>query len=384
MYQITIPQKIIYGDKAIDEIGKISDSFGSRTVIITDKLIVSLHLLDNILASLNEQKVLWKIFDGVDQEPTDTIVSEALSYCKKYRYDSIIAVGGGSCIDTAKAVAVLLNNSGSYEEFANGKKVNNAPVPLIAIPTTAGTGSEVTDVTVITDTSENVKYMIKQYAFLPQVAIVDSMMSRTSPGAVTAATGLDALCHSLESYISKKAQPITKLFSLSATKLIMENLLIAYQNPDNIIARTNLAEAALEAGIAFSNSSVTLIHGMSRPLGALYHIPHGFSNAILLEEVMKFTKPQIITELASIARYIDPENDGTDEYLADYFLSELHDLLDNLKVPNYRNFKIDKSEFLDSLDKMAKDAIASGSPANNPSIPTISEIKQIYLKSWKD
>ena len=275
MYQLTLPQKIIYGDQAIKETGKIAGNLGLKTLIITDKLIVSLNLLEGVLASLKEENLTWKIFDGVDREPTDQIVAEALAFYQQEDYDSIIAVGGGSCIDTAKAVAVLINNSGSYAEFASGQLIAQNPLPLIAIPTTAGTGSEVTDVTVITDTQKDIKYMMKQAAFLSYAAIVDPQMSRTSPASVTAATGLDALCHALESYISKKAQPITRLFSLSAIKLIMENLPIAYSEPENLIARENLAQAAMEAGIAFSNASVTLIHGMSRPVGALYHIPHG-------------------------------------------------------------------------------------------------------------
>lgn len=384
MYQLTLPQKIIYGDQAIKETGKIAGNLGLKTLIITDKLIVSLNLLEGVLASLKEENLTWKIFDGVDREPTDQIVAEALAFYQQEDYDSIIAVGGGSCIDTAKAVAVLINNSGSYAEFASGQLIAQNPLPLIAIPTTARTGSEVTDVTVITDTQKDIKYMMKQAAFLSYAAIVDPQMSRTSPASVTAATGLDALCHALESYISKKAQPITRLFSLSAIKLIMENLPIAYSEPENLIARENLAQAAMEAGIAFSNASVTLIHGMSRPVGALYHIPHGISNAILLEAVIDYTKPVIISELAGIAKYLNPEKEGTDQELAECFFQELQDLIEKLAVPNYASFGIEKAAFIASLDKMANDAIASGSPNNNPLVPTIEEIKMIYLASWQE
>lgn len=158
MYQLTLPQKIIYGDQAIKETGKIAGNLGLKTLIITDKLIVSLNLLEGVLASLKEENLTWKIFDGVDREPTDQIVAEALAFYQQEDYDSIIAVGGGSCIDTAKAVAVLINNSGSYAEFASGQLIAQNPLPLIAIPTTAGTGSEVTDVTVITDTQKDIKY----------------------------------------------------------------------------------------------------------------------------------------------------------------------------------------------------------------------------------
>ncbi|MBO0448396.1 iron-containing alcohol dehydrogenase [Enterococcus sp. MJM12] len=384
MYQITLPQKIVYGNQAIHETGKIASKFGLKTLIITDKLIVSLNLLEDVLFSLKEEKLDWKIFDGVDREPTDEIVTAALAFYHRGSYDSIIAVGGGSCIDTAKAVAVLTHNTGSYADFAIGKAIVQKPLPLIAIPTTAGTGSEVTDVTVITDTQKDIKYMMKQAAFLPYAAIIDPQMSRTSPAFVTASTGLDSLCHALESFISKQAQPITKLFSLSAIKLIMENLTVAYAEPDNLVARGNLAQAAMEAGIAFSNASVTLIHGMSRPVGALYHIPHGISNAILLEAVINYTKPAIISELAAIAKYLNPDKKGTDHDLAECFFQDLQELIRRLEVPSYTSFGIEKKDFVKSLDKMANDAIASGSPSNNPIVPTLDEIKTIYLASWQD
>ncbi|PAB01593.1 iron-containing alcohol dehydrogenase [Enterococcus canintestini] len=384
MYQLTLPQKIFYGNNSIKEISKITSNFGLKTLIITDKLIVSLNLLEDILASLNEKKMSWQIFDGVDSEPTDEIVAKALAFCQKGNYDSIIAVGGGSCIDTAKAVSVFMKNSGSYAAFASGKVIAKKALPLIAVPTTAGTGSEVTDVTVITDTQKDIKYMIKQSAFLPFAAVVDPQMSCTSPAFVTATTGLDALCHALESFISQKAQPITRLFSLSAIKLIMENLLVAYNNPENLVSRGNLAQAAMEAGIAFSNASVTLIHGMSRPVGAVHHIPHGISNALLLEAVINYTKPKITAELATIAKYLNPEKKGTDEELAESFLQDLQELIARLEIPSYTSFGVSRPAFIKSLNKMANDAIASGSPENNPIIPTIDEIKTIYLASWQD
>lgn len=381
MYQLTLPQNIIYGDRSLQALGRVASELGSKALIITDKLIVSLHLLEEVCQNI-EESVSWQLFDDVDREPTSEIVAEALTTFQEGSFDLIIAVGGGSCIDTGKAVAVMAQNPGSLADFATGKVIACQAVPLIAIPTTAGTGSEVTDVTVITEVQEATKYMIKQPAFLPKVAIVDPRLSVTSPATVTAATGVDALCHALESFISSKAHPATRLFSLSAIKLILENLIIAYQQPHNIVAREKMAQAAMEAGIAFSNSSVTLVHGMSRPLGALFQLPHGIANGVLLETVMSYTKPAIIPELATIARYLAPGKVGTDRQLATEFLADLHTLLQQVAIPKLKDLAIEKSIFISSLDKMASDAIASGSPAYHPLIATKEDIKAIYLASW--
>lgn len=311
-------------------------------------------------------------------------MAEALAFYQQENYDSIIAVGGDSCINTTKAVAMLINNSGPYAEFASDQLIVQNPLPLIAIPTTTGTGSEVIGVTVITDTQKDIKYMMKQVAFLSYTAIVDPQMSRINPTSVTAATGLDALCYALESYVSKKVQPITRLSSPSTVKLIMENLPIAYSEPENLIVRENLAQAAMEAGIAFSNASVTLIHGIPRPVDTPYHIPHGISNVILLEAVIDYTKPVTISESVDIAKYLSPEKEGTNQELVECFFQELQDLIKELAVPNYAGPGIEKVALIASLDKMANDAIASGSPSNNPLVPTIEEIRMIYLASWQE
>src|SRR5699024_581435 len=204
--------------------------------------------------------------------------------------DVIVSIGGGSCIDTAKAVAVLATNGGYIGDYMGSKKIaTHDPIPHLAVPTTAGTGSEATDVTVIDNTETKVKMMIKQPAFLPCSVIVDPYLSQTSPKKVTSATGVDALSHAIESYISRIAHPMSDTMALSAMQLITSNIREVYENGDNIDAREDMAIAALQAGIAFSNASVCLVHGMSRPLGVHFDIPHGFSNAILLPVIMEFS-----------------------------------------------------------------------------------------------
>ncbi|MGT2715652.1 iron-containing alcohol dehydrogenase [Streptococcus respiraculi] len=383
MKRLYLPQEIIYGQ---DAVGSACDSiagYGNRYLIITDETMLQLGLVNKLTQTLEGE---WTIFSGVTSEPTDEIVNQVLAIlqAQEQPIEAIIALGGGSCIDTAKAASVMYRNGYStISALASAKEFAVSPLPVIAIPTTAGTGSEATDVTVITDTQQQIKYMMKDKSFLPKVAIIDPLMTQSSPPSITAATGLDALCHAIESYISRKAHTLTKELSLSAVKAIMHHIVTAYQDGNHLVAREEMALAALKAGIAFSNASVTLIHGMSRPIGALFHIPHGFSNAILMHEVLDYSKPAIIKPLAELTEYVYPEFSGTDEEKATYFLQQLEDICQTLSIRTYHDFGVNKEQFVASLDKMCDDAFASGSPDNNPVVPTKEEMKQIYLRSWK-
>ncbi|MGO3169854.1 MAG: iron-containing alcohol dehydrogenase, partial [Bavariicoccus seileri] len=370
--------KIVYGKESLEALGGITKSFGKRVFIVSDEMMASLGYLERVTELLEAEGLTTFSYLGANTEPTDVFVAEALALFHENNGEVIVTLGGGSCIDTAKAVAVLATNPGYIGEFMKDRIAENKPVPLIAIPTTAGTGSEATNVTVINDTTHDTKMMIKQSAFLPQVALVDPSLTFSSPQKVTAATGLDALCHAMESYFSKKTQPITKTFSLSAIKKIVTYIETAYHDGQNFEARNNMSLAALEAGLAFSNASVTLIHGMSRPIGALFHVPHGISNAMLLPAILDFTRDDAIQSLAEIARFLHPELNQSDEQLADLFIAEVKQLCQALEIPNLRQWGIDPETFERSLDKMASDALISGSPANNPRVPTHEEIMELY------
>lgn len=372
------PQKIIYGKDSLQQLGTISRAYGKNVFIVSDQMMEKLGYLDQVTKILEEAGLNTFNYLGANTEPTDIFVAEALKIFQENHGDVIIALGGGSCIDTAKAVSVVATNDYYIGEFMKNRIAENAPVPLIAIPTTAGTGSEATNVTVITDTTHDTKMMIKQSAFLPKISVVDSTLTVSSPKSVTSATGLDALCHAMESYFSVKAQPLTQTFSISAIKKITANIKTAYNEGTNIEARDKMSLAALEAGLAFSNASVTLIHGMSRPIGALFHVPHGISNAMLLPAVLDYTRDAAIKPLAEIEQAIDPQATGTDEELADLFINEVKTLCQDLEIPNLKGWGIDADEFEKVLDKMATDAIDSGSPANNPKVPSHEEIVALY------
>lgn len=379
-----MPTILRLGSGTVAHLAEEAQKLGKKPLIVSDGLMKQTGHLDIITKSLIDISMDYAVYTDIKAEPTQENVYEALDVYNRNNCDFVIAFGGGSCLDTAKAVAVLATNKTTIEAIGEKKVVDfNEGVPLIALPTTAGTGSEVTDVTVITNTHTDVKMMMKDVKFLPNIAIVDSDFTLTVPAKVTSATGLDALCHALESYVSVKANEMTQMFSLQAIKKIMENLTRAYQNGSDSEAREQMSIASTEAGIAFSNASVTLIHGMSRPIGALFHVPHGISNAMLLNVFLDFSKEAILTDLAEISRFVYPgAQNKDDQTAAEMFITAVNEICATLEIPDLQGYGIDEQEFLAVLDKMATDALASGSPQNNKKVPSHDEIKELYLAAF--
>jgi alcohol dehydrogenase class IV len=381
---VHLPRSIYYGQGSFGKVGEETAKLGTKALIISDRVMEKLGNLKNCHTHLQQANISYVDFLDISSEPTDEYVYDALMLAHKENCDVVVALGGGSCIDTAKAVAVLATNKGEISDYMNLKTLaTNKPLPLIAIPTTAGTGSEATDVTVITNTSNDVKMMIKQPAFMPEIAIVDPVLTISSPKNTTAATGIDALTHALEAYISKKAQPFTDHLALSAIKLITENILEAYHNGANIEARDKMIYASMQAGMAFSNASVCLVHGMSRPLGALFHVPHGISNAMLLPAILDYTKDACQERLAEIGRFLYPDMKGvTEKGLTNAVVSHILRLCHQLNIPNIKTWGVEEQKFEAALEKMAKDALLSGSPANNPKVPDEIEIISLYRHAY--
>ncbi|WP_261131680.1 iron-containing alcohol dehydrogenase [Bacillus sp. Marseille-Q3570] len=377
------PQEIYYGRGALDNVGLEAAAKGKKALIVSDKVMDGLGYVSNCRDFLKKEGVETEVYLGIESEPTDRYVSEALDLLKAEQCDLVISLGGGSCIDTAKAIAVLANNEGYIGDYRpNREKVMNQPLPHIAIPTTGGTGSEATDVTIITNTTDDIKMMIKQPPFMPEVAIVDPLLTVSSPQNITAATGVDALSHAIEAYLSKQAHPMTDTFALSAMKLIVENLLTAYDDGENIDAREAMSLGALQAGIAFTNASVCLVHGMSRPIGALFHVPHGYSNAMLLPAVLEYSKEACVDRLADLGRIFEPDLFMPNVELAKIAVESVKELCWKLNIPNLQGWGIDQTAFNQAIGKMATDALNSGSPANNPRVPTQEELEELYQTSF--
>lgn len=375
-----MPENIVYGRGALEKVGEEASVRGKKALIISDNIMNGLGYVKECSDYLKKAGVDSAVYLGVDSEPTDEYVAASLAVFEEKSCDIIISLGGGSCIDTAKAAAVVATNGGYIGDYMGAKKVADIkPVPHIVIPTTAGTGSEATDATVITNSKNNVKMMIKQPAFLPNVAIVDPLLTISSPKGVTAATGVDALSHAIEAYLSNKSHPMTDTIALDAMKLIVRNLLAAYEDGDNIDAREAMSLGALQAGIAFSNASVSLVHGMSRPIGAVFNVPHGFSNAMLLPAVLEYSKDACIDRLADLGRIFSTEAEKmSDEEAANYAVESVKELCLSLNIPNLNEWGINREQFVNATEKMSIDALASGSPANNPKVPSQKEIEELY------
>ncbi|WP_143414585.1 iron-containing alcohol dehydrogenase [Halobacillus massiliensis] len=375
-----MPQTINYGRGAFEKVGEEAAGKGKKALIISDKIMDQLGYVQEGKNHLSQADVNSVVYLGVESEPTDVYVEEAVSLCEKENCDVVISIGGGSCIDTAKAVAVLATNGGYIGDYMGGnKKASIDPFPHIAVPTTAGTGSEATDATIITNTTTDVKMMIKQPAFMPDIAIVDPLFTMSSPQNVTAATGVDALSHAVEAYISRKSHPMTDVLALSAMKLIVTNIEKAYENGDDLEAREAMCLGSLQAGMAFSNSSVCLVHGMSRPIGALFHVPHGYSNAMLLPAVLEFSKEDAVERLADLgAIFMKDDEEYTTAESAELAVESVKKLCLNLNIPNLSGWGIEQQKFESVISKMASDALASGSPGNNPRVPEQMEIEELY------
>ncbi|WP_265457032.1 iron-containing alcohol dehydrogenase [Enterococcus sp. HY326] len=382
--QLNLPKTIYLGNGSINKLAQEAETLGSRPLILCDPFLLkngSFELIANILNSVNQR---FSLYSEINSEPTQDYVYDAVKIAKNDQCDYIIAIGGGSCLDTAKAVAAVITNNVAIESFYGSDFQGvSSPLPLIAIPTTAGTGSEATDVTVITNTKTQVKMMLKNRIFLPEIAIVDPQFTKTVPKGITAATGLDALCHALESYVSIKSNSLTKMYSLDALKRILTNIEKVYDDGNDEEARNEMMIGSTEAGIAFSNASVTLVHGMSRPIGALFHVPHGLSNAMLLPIFLEFSQEVIKQKLSEIVDYIYPNKVNLDiDEKSEYLVQTIKKICLHLEVTNLAEWGIEFTEFERAVNKMAEDALASGSPQNNPKVPSKEEIIQLYFKAF--
>ena len=379
-----IPSGVIVGCNASSFAGREAKKLGgTKALIVTDRNLTEMGFLSGIESSLDSEKIDHEVFDEVTAEPTVDYVEKGLDLYRRSKCDFIIALGGGSPIDTAKAVCIMASNPGVIQDYKGLDKVSSPGAPLIAIPTTAGTGSETTIFTIITDTRTNVKMLIGSPFILPSVALVDPLLTASSPPSVTAATGVDALTHAIEAYVSVKAQPMSDVFALSAIKFLSENLRQAWANGDNLEARSLTMLGAFQAGVAFSNSSVALVHGMSRPIGAYFHVPHGLSNAVLLVPVVEFSISGNPKRYADIARAMGEKVEGLGVMEGASKASKaVRELVRDTKIPALATLGVTREKLKTVVGKMADDAIASGSPGNNPRKATKEEIVELYWKTF--
>lgn len=355
----------------------------THPLVVTAKFAIEAGHVGKILEPLSLAGVPYGVFSEVPPDPTTSAVEDGIAMLKQGNYDSIIAIGGGSAMDSAKAIAVCGLHGGEISEYKVPRQVDRPGLPVIAIPTTAGTGSEVTKVTIITDTHTDEKMLLMGMAFQPLATLVDYKLTLTKPFRLIADTGIDSLTHAIEAYVSRKANPFSDSMALSAMRSIYRNIRTACHHPEDTVAREAMMIGATQAGIAFSNASVALVHGMSRPVGAHFHVPHGLSNAMLLPVVTAYSLSAASKRYADCARAMQmvPET-ASDEQANAVLLQELQALNRDLEVPTPEAYGIDREQYMTLLPVMAKQALASGSPGNNPRIPSAEEIVALYLQVY--
>lgn len=379
-FNFTCAPRTIFGEGALEIAAPYIADFGKKALIVTGKIITKTGLAAKVQDVLSVRGISSVVFNDLPGEPDDKMIDAALSVFKSEKCDFIIGLGGGTPLDTAKAVAAMAVLPGKLSDYT-GKEMSGDFAPLVLIPTTAGTGSEATKFFVYTDTATDAKLLMKGDALLPKLAVIDYTYTISSPVSITVATGMDALTHAVEVYTSKKANPVTDIYCLDAIKRIFKYLPVAAKDGNDRTAREQMALAAYEAGVCINNSSVTLVHGMSRPIGALFHVPHGISNAMLITECLRFALDGEGAEerFAKIALEIgEAEKSDSTSAASKKFLDALERLTKTLSVPSLREYGIDLEKFAAVEEKMASDALASGSPANTRKAISKEDIIAIY------
>lgn len=383
-FAIKLPSLVEVGGGVSERLPEHLQVLGARRVlVVTDAFLNEHGPVSAIVARLEEAGIATAVFHEVQPDPTTINVRDGLEALHRHGAEAVVAVGGGSPIDAAKAVAVMAGRDGSIADYAGYDRIGGKALPLVAIPTTAGSGSEQTRATVIADTERNVKLAIYDDALLPVVALVDYRLSLTQPRELTAHVGIDALVHAVEAYVSRRATPVSDALAVEAARMVWSNLRTAFGTPDAEPARAAVMLGASLAGAAFSNSSVCLVHGMSRPIGANFHIAHGLANALLFSTVTRFGLESSGGRYAELARAIGlaDETAGDDEANA-ALIESLDSLVAALEIPTMPDLGVSETDYEAALAEMADAALASGSPAFNPRQPTKQEIIELYREAY--
>jgi alcohol dehydrogenase len=355
-----LPTKIFFGTGFIARLKEIVDENfkGSRPFLVTDRGVIEVGIAQKVLSQFPEVEV----FDEVEQNPKHGTVNKAGEIVRRLKPELIIGLGGGSSLDAAKAIGLLATNPGAIEDYEGKGKYKTAPLPVLAIPTTCGTGSEVTWVSVVTHTGRMFKMSIKGTQLFPTVALVDPDLVVSLPAQLVASTGMDALTHAIEAYTVKAATLITDIFARKALKLIFQFLERAYMNiKGDKEAREKLMLGSMLAGIAFCNSDVGAVHCLAEALGSLYDTPHGIANSVFLPYVMEFNLPAAKKRYAEIARLAEIEEDDEEE-AASELIQMIKFLSASLNVPHFKELGVEESKF----NEIARKSFENNSNPSNP------------------
>jgi len=382
--EVLVPSIIKVGGGALAEASSLLKRLEVKNpLIVTDAFLMRVGLADSLRQQFEKTGIACGVYSETVPDPTTEAVAAGLRAFTQGKHDALVSLGGGSPIDTAKAIGMLSSNGGLTRDYKVPNDIPKKGPPHLAIPTTAGTGSEVSRFTVITDSETGEKMLIAGAPLVPTVAIVDFELTMSMPARLTADTGTDSLTHAIEAYVSRRANAFADAFALAAMKTIWAKLPIAFHDPGDRRARESMMLAATQAGMAFSNASVALVHGMSRPLGAHFHVPHGLSNAMLLPAVTAFSVKAAEGRYGECARRIgvaDPSD--SDANAGKKLIDALFERNQELEVPSPKNYGISEELYFSMIPTMARQALVSGSPGNNPRVPTREEIEEIYRQIW--
>ncbi|WP_370299597.1 iron-containing alcohol dehydrogenase [Abyssibacter sp.] len=328
------PRLFTGADSALALCDALSTDGTRRLMIVTDAVLVKIGLVEPLRQRLEAAGITVTVFDGVEPDPSVALIEQGLQQLKRDQADAILAIGGGSSIDAAKVIAARATNNKAIRKMEGLFRVFRRPLPLHVIPTTAGTGSEVTIAAVVSDPERQKKMSIIDLKLAPVTACLDGKLMAGLPPGVTAATGMDALTHAVEAYISRNAMKRTDVYAVEATRLIMEHLPQVMDNGNNIESRQQMALASYKAGIAFTQAGVGYVHAISHNFGARYHTPHGLGNAIVLPHVLEFSKTACADRLADLARVSGLDSAGaSDMELAERFIHRIREMNAQFGIP---------------------------------------------------
>jgi alcohol dehydrogenase class IV len=375
-------KRILFGAGSIEKIGQEAQILkGKKALIITDPGIIKSGLLQTVEKSVRAVEISFAVFDGVEPDPKIEVTEKALELAKREGINLIIGLGGGSSLDIAKLTAVLVTNPGKIDRFLGIDLIPNPGVPLILVPTTAGTGSEVTPIAILSDTQEKLKKGVVSPYLFPEVAILDPKLTVGLPPSVTAFTGMDALTHAIESYISLNATDVTDILAFRAMELIAKNLRMAYAHGENLMVRSNMMEGSLLAGMAFANAGVAAVHAFAYPLGGEFHIAHGLANTLMLPYVLRYNIIGCPEKFSQMARAFGEPTGGISELdAAEAAVKFIERLSDDLRVPRrLRDVGIPES----AIHQMAESAMkVTRLLVNNPRKITLEDANAIYKSAY--
>lgn len=379
-FMLALPKISLHGAGAIGDMVKlVADKQWGKALIVTDGQLVKLGLLDSLFTALKAHKMPYQLFDGVFPNPTEALVQEGFAAYQQSGCDYLIAFGGGSPIDTAKAIKILTANPGPSTAYSGVGKVKHAGVPLVAINTTAGTAAEMTSNAVIIDSERQVKEVIIDANLIPDIAVDDASVMLAIPAAVTAATGMDALTHAVEAYVSVGAHPLTDANALEAIRLINLWLPTAVAEGDNLEAREQMAYGQYLAGMAFNSAGLGLVHALAHQPGATHNLPHGVCNAILLPIIENFNRPHAVARFARIAQAMGVDTrEMSEEAASQQAIAAIRALSAKVGIPSgFSALGVRETDIEGWLDK----ALADPCAPCNPRSASRDEVRELYLEA---